>query len=78
VPVLGGAGGIGHVAVQIAQARGAEVFATGSAHNLDTIKCLGATPIDYTTPVENYIAEHTAEPCSTRPSPQPAPTPATW
>ncbi|GAA1223933.1 zinc-dependent alcohol dehydrogenase family protein [Pseudonocardia alaniniphila] len=59
VLVHGGAGGVGHVAVQIAQARGAEVFATGSARSLDTIKRLGATTIDYTTPVESYVAEHT-------------------
>jgi NADPH:quinone reductase-like Zn-dependent oxidoreductase len=60
VLVHGGAGGIGHVAVQIARARGAEVFATGSARSLETIARLGATPIDYTTtPVEDYVARHT-------------------
>jgi NADPH:quinone reductase len=60
VLIHGGAGGIGQVAVQIAVARGAEVFATGSARSLTTIRELGATPIDYTTtPVDDYVAEHT-------------------
>lgn len=60
VLVHGGAGGIGHVAIQIARARGAKVFATGSARSLETITRLGATPIDYTTtPVEDYVARHT-------------------
>ncbi|MFJ3276990.1 zinc-dependent alcohol dehydrogenase family protein [Streptomyces sp. NPDC086776] len=60
VLVHGGAGGIGHVAIQIARARGAEVFATGSARSLETIARLGATPIDYTTTlVEDYVARHT-------------------
>ncbi|MEV5176567.1 zinc-dependent alcohol dehydrogenase family protein [Streptomyces flaveolus] len=60
VLIHGGAGGIGHVAIQIARARGAEVFATGSARSLETIARLGATPIDYTTtPVEDYVAQHT-------------------
>ncbi|MFI6761033.1 zinc-dependent alcohol dehydrogenase family protein [Micromonospora sp. NPDC050417] len=60
VLVHGGAGGVGQMAVQIARARGAEVFATGSTRNLETIARLGATPIDYsTTPAEDYVAEHT-------------------
>jgi NADPH:quinone reductase-like Zn-dependent oxidoreductase len=60
VLIHGGAGGIGQVAVRIAVARGAEVFATGSARSLTTIRELGATPIDYTaTPVADYVAEHT-------------------
>jgi NADPH:quinone reductase len=60
VLVQGGAGGIGHVAVQLAGARGAEVFATGSARSLKAIEQLGAVPIDYTTtPVADYVAEHT-------------------
>ncbi|RKR86453.1 NADPH:quinone reductase-like Zn-dependent oxidoreductase [Micromonospora pisi] len=60
VLVHGGAGGVGQMAVQIARARGAEVFATGSTRNLETITSLGAIPIDYTTtPVEDYVAEHT-------------------
>ncbi|WP_329108680.1 zinc-binding dehydrogenase [Micromonospora sp. NBC_01699] len=60
VLVHGGAGGVGQVAIQIARARGAQVFATGSPRSLTTIARLGATPIDYTTtPVEDYVAEHT-------------------
>ncbi|MGW3356232.1 zinc-dependent alcohol dehydrogenase family protein [Streptomyces bungoensis] len=60
VLVHGGAGGIGHVAVQIARARGAEVFATASPARREVVERLGATPIDYTsTSVEEYVAEHT-------------------
>jgi NADPH:quinone reductase len=61
VLVHGGAGGVGHAAVQIARARGAEVFATDAPHNLHVIEGFGATAIDYTTTtVEDYVAEHTA------------------
>jgi NADPH2:quinone reductase len=60
VLIHGGAGGIGHVAVQIARARGAEVFATASAPQLDVVERLGATPIDYiATSVDEYVAKHT-------------------
>ncbi|PWR10151.1 quinone oxidoreductase [Micromonospora acroterricola] len=60
VLVHGGAGGVGQVAIQVARARGAEVFATGSTRSLETIARLGATPIDYTTTaVEDYVTEHT-------------------
>ncbi|MCF2536075.1 zinc-dependent alcohol dehydrogenase family protein [Streptomyces sp. FB2] len=60
VLIHGGAGGIGHVAVQIARARGAEVFATASSSRLEVVERLGATPIDYTTTsVEDYMAKHT-------------------
>ncbi|MGW7381095.1 zinc-dependent alcohol dehydrogenase family protein [Streptomyces sp. NPDC054794] len=60
VLVHGGAGGIGHVAVQIARARGADVFATASPSRLEAVELLGATPIDYTsTSVDEYVAEHT-------------------
>jgi NADPH:quinone reductase-like Zn-dependent oxidoreductase len=60
VLVHGGAGGVGHVAVQLAIARGATVFATGSAKDLEAIRSLGAEPIDYrATPVEKYVASAT-------------------
>jgi NADPH:quinone reductase-like Zn-dependent oxidoreductase len=61
VLIHGGAGGVGHVAVQIARAFGAEVFATGSARHQAIIEGLGATFIDYRqSSVEAYVAEHTA------------------
>ncbi|WP_397452450.1 zinc-dependent alcohol dehydrogenase family protein [Pseudomonas sp. NA-150] len=60
VLVQGGAGGVGHVAVQIAKALGANVFATGSAASLDLIESFGATAIDYrANTVQEYVAEHT-------------------
>lgn len=61
VLIHGGAGGVGQVAVQLAKARGAEVYATGSAGNLDFIRALGATAIDYQTQrVEAYVEQFTA------------------
>ncbi|WIT12318.1 zinc-dependent alcohol dehydrogenase family protein [Paucibacter sediminis] len=60
VLVHGGAGGVGHVAVQLAKALGAEVYATVSPEQAETVRRFGATPIDYrTTAVEAYVAEHT-------------------
>jgi NADPH:quinone reductase-like Zn-dependent oxidoreductase len=47
VLIQGGAGGVGHAAIQIARARGAEVFATCSAAHADVVERLGATAIDY-------------------------------
>jgi NADPH:quinone reductase-like Zn-dependent oxidoreductase len=48
VLVLGGAGGVGSAAVQIAANRGAHVIATASARNADYLKTLGVqTVIDY-------------------------------
>ncbi|KDD67409.1 alcohol dehydrogenase [Pseudomonas mandelii PD30] len=61
VLIHGGAGGAGHVAVQIARAFGADVFATGSARQQAIIEGFGATFIDYRkSSVEEYVAEHTA------------------
>jgi NADPH:quinone reductase-like Zn-dependent oxidoreductase len=60
VLVHGGAGGVGSIAVQIAAAHGAEVFATVSAAKGDVVRSFGAVPIDYAAvPVEEYVAEHT-------------------
>ncbi|EPJ79877.1 alcohol dehydrogenase [Pseudomonas sp. CFII64] len=61
VLVQGGAGGVGHMAVQIATARGAQVFATGSADGLQVIESFGATAIDYRTQKPaDYLEQHTA------------------
>jgi NADPH:quinone reductase-like Zn-dependent oxidoreductase len=61
VLIQGGAGGVGHVAVQIARALGARVFATGSSSDKAYIEQLGASFIDYkTAQVADYVAEHTA------------------
>lgn len=60
VLVHGGAGGVGHVAVQLARARGAEVFATASAARHHVVAGFGATPIDHhSVPVGEYVAEYT-------------------
>lgn len=60
VLIHGGAGGVGHLAIQIARALGGEVFATGSATNTAFIERLGATPIDYRTlSVEDYVTRYT-------------------
>jgi NADPH:quinone reductase-like Zn-dependent oxidoreductase len=45
--VTGGAGGVGHLAIQLALARGARVIATGSPANHDFLRSLGAEPVDY-------------------------------
>lgn len=61
VLIHGGAGGVGHMAVQIARAFGAEVFATVSAEQEDIVRSFGATPINYKTiPVEQYVEALTA------------------
>jgi NADPH2:quinone reductase len=60
VLVHAGAGGVGHMVVQIAGAFGAEVFATVSKDKAAIVEGFGAKAIDYkTTPVETYLAEHT-------------------
>jgi len=59
VLIHAGAGGVGHVAVQIAHALGAEVFATVSADKAAIVKGFGATPIDRNAPVADYVAQHT-------------------
>jgi NADPH2:quinone reductase len=61
VLVQGGAGGVGSMAIQIARAFDATVFATGSAASASVIEQFGATPIDYAKmQVEDYVAVYTA------------------
>ncbi|MES2242024.1 MAG: zinc-dependent alcohol dehydrogenase family protein [Pseudomonadota bacterium] len=60
VLVHGGAGGVGHVVVQLAVAKGAEVFATGTAAQKEVIEGYGAVAIDYEkNGPEDYVALHT-------------------
>ncbi|UGB37044.1 zinc-dependent alcohol dehydrogenase family protein [Frateuria soli] len=61
VLVQGGAGGVGSMAIQIARAFDARVYATDTAARGTLIRQLGAIPIDYAqASVEDYVAEHTA------------------
>ena len=59
--VHGGAGGVGHVAVQLAKYYGANVFATsGTDEQAAVIEKLGATNINYMTEtVADYVAQYT-------------------
>lgn len=60
VLVHGGGGGVGNIAVQLATARCATVYATGSPASQAAIAAAGATGIDYTaTPVADYVDAHT-------------------
>ena len=56
VLVQGGAGGVGHISVQLALAMGARVFATVSEKDFALIEAYGATPINYrANTVEQYV-----------------------
>jgi NADPH:quinone reductase-like Zn-dependent oxidoreductase len=46
--VNSGSGGVGHVVIQLAVARGARVIAAASPRNHDFLRELGAEPVDYT------------------------------
>ncbi|MET0309252.1 MAG: zinc-dependent alcohol dehydrogenase family protein [Sphingomonas sp.] len=59
VLVQGGAGGVGHMAIQIARARGSRVYATDRPGRADYLAGLGAVPIDRDMAVEDYVALHT-------------------
>lgn len=60
VLVHAGAGGVGHVVVQLARAFGAHVYATVSAGKAKIVEQYGATPIDYQTrTVDQYVNEET-------------------
>ena len=55
VLVQGGSGGVGHMAIQIARAFGATVFATGAPSRRSIIERLGADFIDRSEPVADYV-----------------------
>jgi NADPH:quinone reductase-like Zn-dependent oxidoreductase len=60
VLVHAGAGGVGHIVVQIAVAFGAQVFATSSREKLKIVESFGATAIDYhERSAESYMADYT-------------------
>lgn len=60
VLIHAGAGGVGHVAVQIALAFGATVFATASSGKAEIVRRFGATAIDYKVlTAEEYVAKYT-------------------
>ena len=62
VLVQGGAGGVGHIVVQLARAFGAQTWATVSPRQAGAVREYGATPIDYTTSTpEDYVRRHTAD-----------------
>ncbi len=60
VLVHAGAGGVGHIVVQLAKIFGADVYATVSPQKASIAKSFGATTIDYTTEsVEDYVNKYT-------------------
>lgn len=60
VLIHGGGGGVGHLAVQLAVAKGATVFATVGHKNSALIKSYGAEPVNYNDiSPEQYITEYT-------------------
>ena len=60
VLIHGGGGGVGHVALQIARARGAEVYALVSDRHKDAVARYGGIPIDYrATTVQQYVNTYT-------------------
>ncbi len=58
VLIQGGAGGVGHVAVQIAHAFVAEVFAVDGATKAGYLRAIGATPIDRNLPVAEQVERY--------------------
>jgi NADPH2:quinone reductase len=59
VLVQGGSGGVGHMAIQIARAFGATVFATGAPSRRSIIERFGASFIDRSEPVGDYVTRLT-------------------
>lgn len=60
VLIHAGAGGVGHIAIQLAKSFGADVFATVSPSKKRIVEEFGATAIDYhTLSTEQYVDLHT-------------------
>ncbi|GAA3868149.1 zinc-dependent alcohol dehydrogenase family protein [Celeribacter arenosi] len=61
VLVQGGAGGVGHLAVQLSKHFGADVYGTGTGEKqIEVIKSYGATPIDFAVEkIADYVAKYT-------------------
>lgn len=57
--IQGGAGGVGHIAIQIGHAFEARVFATASTKDRAFVERLGATWIDRDQEVPAYVSKHT-------------------
>lgn len=57
--VIGAAGGVGHVALQLARSRGAKTFGIDRPEAADYLRSIGATPIDRGTAVEDYLRDLT-------------------
>jgi NADPH:quinone reductase len=55
-----GAGGVGRIVIQLARARGAQVWCVDSLEKHASISQLGAHPIDRAEPVERFVATQTA------------------
>lgn len=59
VLVQGGGGGVGHIVIQLARAFGADVFATGAHVRRKLIEDFGATYVDPSDAVSEYVMRHT-------------------
>ena len=62
VVITAAAGGVGSIAVQLAVAKGARVFAVAGAHDAEWLTGLGATPIDYDGDVASAIKDAVGTP----------------
>lgn len=60
VLIHAGAGGVGYAAIQIALARGANVFTTVSPDKREIVEALGAVAIERNTAVAEYVTQQTA------------------
>jgi NADPH:quinone reductase len=60
VLVLGGGGGVGQMAIQLARSIGSEVYGVDGASKADSIRSMGATPIDLATEtIHEYVTKYT-------------------